>query len=134
MFDSNDVRTLLDAHLQTVSGLPDLVTENKRYTPQNVVWCRSTLLPARSTTPVLGQRVQLQGIYQVDVIVPAGSDTTTSAPLCKSIASAFFPGTTVTDGTYVVTLNNITQLPGMVDEQMNYSVPLQVEWFVLTGL
>lgn len=134
MFDANDVRALLDAHLQTVAGLPDLVTENTRYTPQDTTWTRSTLLPARSITPVLGQRVQLQGTYQVDVIVPAGTDTTASGPLCKAIMSAFFPGTTVTDGTNVVTINNITQQVSMVDDQMNYMVPLQIEWFVLTGL
>lgn len=135
MFDSNDARTLLDACLASVQGLPDLVTENRTYAPGNNPWCRSTLLPARSTTPMWGAGVTLMltGIYQVDVIVPAGSDTTASSPICKAVMSAFFPGTTnITDGTHTVIITNITQLGAMVDEEMNYTVPLQIEWAVYT--
>jgi hypothetical protein len=136
MFDANDVRALLDTHLQTVSGLPDLETENTRYTPTNAVWCRSTMLPGPSNVSAWGGGVtlQLQGIYQVDVIAPWGTSTDSTNALCKSILSAFFPGSThITDGTNTVTVNSVSQLTAMEDkETMMYMIPLQIQWVAYT--
>lgn len=136
MFDANDVRALLDQQLQTVSGLPDLETENTRYKPGNDVWCRSTLLPATSNVAAWGAgvTVQLQGIYQVDVIAPWGISTAETNALCKSILTAFFPGAVnITDGTNKVVITNISQLPAIEDkDSMFYMVPLQVQWNAYT--
>lgn len=136
MFDSNDARTLLDAHLQTVSGLPYLETENTRYTPTNATWCRSTMLPAASIVSAWGGGVtlQLQGIYQVDVIAPWGTSTDQTNSLCKSILTAFFPGSTeITDGSSRVIVTSVSQLTAMEDkDNMLYMIPLQIQWIAYT--
>lgn len=136
MFDANDARALLDAHLQTVTGLPDLETENTRYTPTNDPWCRSTMLPAASSVAAFGGGVtlQLQGIYQVDVIAPWGTSTTNTSALCKSILQAFFPGAAdITDGTNKVIVTSVSQLTAIEDKNnMMYMVPLQVQWTAYT--
>jgi hypothetical protein len=136
MFDANDARALLDAHLQTVSGLPDLETENTRYTPSNATWCRSTMLPAASNVAAWGGGVtlQLQGIYQVDVIAPWGTSTDQTNAICKSIVQAFFPGSaSITDGTHTVIVTNVSQLTAIEDKNnMLYMIPLQVQWTAYT--
>jgi hypothetical protein len=138
MFDANDARALMDAHLQAVSGLPDLDTENTPYKPGNDIWCRSTMLPAASNVAAWGGGVtlQLQGIYQVDVIAPWGTTTTQTSAICKSIVQAFFPGgAEITDGTNKIIVTNVSQLPAIEDKDtMQYSTPLQVQWTAYTTL
>lgn len=129
-FNINTIRTLLDAHLLSVAGDVPVQTENTRITPGVDPWMRSTVLPANSQVAAFGGGVVLkaQGIYQVDLMYPAGVGLDAVSAMAEAVCGAFFAGTQLTDGSQVVLTTNVSQFAAQVDAQMNYSVPLRIEW------
>lgn len=122
---------LLDTQLKTVTGLPFLQAENIRFTIDGNPWCRSTLLPARSTVISLGVGAtkQMTGLYQVDVIYPQDSGSAVAHAMADLVVAAFPIGARLTDGTttVIIEISSVMAAHPLLDF---YYVPIQVQWSV----
>lgn len=128
----HNIQTLLDARLLTVVDLPPLQKENTKnigVTGQN--FCRSTLLPARSTAVTVGQNGKdlYQGLYQIDLFYPMDQGTTAINQMADSVIAAF-PRTDLFDGIIIVHCLRAWREVGSRVEPF-YSVPVVVEWQVI---
>jgi hypothetical protein len=130
-FSINSVRKLLDAALLEVAGDIPVQTENTKISPGIDPWMRSTLLPATSEVVAFGAGavVKMQGIYQIDLFYPSGVGLDPVSEMAEAIEAAFFPGASITDGTQVINIDNISQFAASVDANLNYCVPIRVQWF-----
>lgn len=131
-FSINNVRKILETQLKSITSLPRFVPENQINTTTIDPWCRATMLPSRSTPVAFGAGtvLRLQGMYQVDLLYPAGSSLDDISAVADRIMEVFFPGVEdLTDGDIVVTISNISQLPAQIGAKQMYMVPLQIDWF-----
>lgn len=124
------IHTLLDTHLQTVATLPLLQTENTLIRPSNAAaWCRSTLLPAATTTESIGVdgRQRKSGLFQVDLFYINNGGYKDASQMADLVVAAFSKGLYLDDGTYKVMI-----LRSYVDAAKPfpnyYQLPVVVEW------
>jgi hypothetical protein len=126
-------QALLDAHLQTVVGLPPLQLENIRLTVDGSPWCRATLLPAQSFVISLGVGAskKMAGLYQVDVMYPQDDGSSPARNMADLIVDSFSIGTRLTDGdtTVIIDIASAMTAQSLVDY---YYVPVQIQWTVFT--
>lgn len=123
------IHQILDARLLAVPNLPIHQSENTLIKPANVAaWCRSTLLPAATTTESIGAsgRERKNGIYQIDLFYVTNSGYTAAGTMADSIVSSFSKGLYLTDSIYTPMVlrsyinsarpfNNYMQLPVIVE-------------------
>lgn len=131
-FSINTIRKLLDAHLKRVSNLPTHVPENATRTPGIDPWCRSTVMPSTSAVASWGSGVTLrqQGVYQVDLMFPAGQGVEAVSAMADKVIAAFYPGQeSLGDEDVPLTLTNVSQLPGYVSDKLTYVVSIRINWF-----
>lgn len=70
----NDIESTLKAAVTTVVAVNQ--SDNQHYNPQLLTpWVRTTLLPSESQNLTRGTSptVRISGLYQIDVVTPAGS-------------------------------------------------------------
>jgi len=133
---SNDViRKAMEARLDAwakaqVPPIP-VAFENSGYKPlAGQRYLRGTLIPAHPLNPsVGGNHKHRHGIYQVDVLVPAGTGATVSGPLTKAIEALFVAPTTMTrDGLKVNVLRTPAIGHGAPDDSGFWIVPVTI-WY-----
>jgi hypothetical protein len=125
------IRTLLDAQVDTVTGLPARAYENERYVATTgTPWCRTTLLPAEPTALTVGPNGQNQakGLFQVDLLYPQSIGTATVNALATLITTALKRGTILTDGTNNVHVDMSWQQTAYTIQQVWYVVPVVIRW------
>lgn len=124
------IQTLLDTHLQTLTGLPPLQLENTRNIGvTGVAFSRATLLPARTTQVTIGinGKDEVKGLYQVDLFTPQDTGTATANALADDVMDHFPRGLVLTQsGIYLHILRAWREVGRR--EAPFYNVPVLVEW------
>lgn len=129
-----NLQTALDTHLQTLTGLPTLQTENTRNVGRTgESFARATLLPARPTQASVGQhgRDLRRGLYQVDLFVPMDGGTASVNALADSVIEHFPRGLVLTASDTNVAIELAYREVGQRVEQF-YMLPVIVVWWSLT--
>lgn len=127
----------LDAVTANVAGLPTFKQEGQVATQKGTTpFCRSTLLPAKSTVAALGANPlwQQQGLYQVDLFYPVAYGYQAMRQMADSVIAAF------PTGLIQLTDENQSQLqvivaysvPGLPDEGTFIQIPVRVEWRIIS--
>ncbi len=128
-----DIHQSLDTQLSSVVGLPTLQIENTRKTNDKRIkeWCRSTLLPAKTSIETLGPlgHNKLQGLYQVDIFYPEDYNYTDTFTMADLVLTKFIIGDTI-DGINII---NSYMLPSQnVSSNINipgyYKIIVMIEW------
>ena len=122
---------LLDAQLQTISGLPAFQQENKRFELAGGSFVRSTLMPSRSSVISLGvgANKQMQGVYQISCFYPQDGGSSPARVMADNVVNAFPIGLRLTDGVITVIVE-ITSVMSSTSMTNLYVVPVQVIWTV----
>lgn len=127
------IQSLLDTHLQTLSGLPALQLENTRNIGQTgIPFSRATLLPARATQATVGLqgRDSRTGLYQVDLFYPLDAGISTINTMADSVIDHFPRGLALIDnGLRVHTLVCWRETGRRIEPF--YSIPVVVEWLCI---
>jgi len=126
------IRSALREQLKTVVAESITAFENVNYDPTpGVPWVRERILPAQPEVWTLGERQEI-GIYQVDVFVPAGGDTTIGDSIAASVRGAFEIGREMTKDGVTVGVRWSTVQPSTQDGDW-YQVPVDIHWQIMTG-
>lgn len=123
-----DISAALDYQLNTMSSLPPVAWENKKYTPtQGTLFLRPVVLSGSTTTATLGDSGEdlSQGIYQVDVIAPASKGKNAAIVMADNIANHFKRGTVLTYNSRVVRVVNVQRRPAIIDGGW-YQIPVEI--------
>lgn len=126
VIDHKLIRRELRRQLLTVHSLPELIAwENRVFTPPNppVPYIRETYLPGAEILVATNQ-IQIVGIVQYDVFVPARSGTEYAERMAASIRDVFAPASSLAG---FLAIDRSELLPGRVDDVW-YFVPVQVNW------
>jgi hypothetical protein len=124
------VQTLLNAHLEDLTGLPPTQLENtQNLAVTGEAFTRATLIPARSSVLSIGVdgRTELRGLYQVDLFVPLNSGTADVNALADLVVQHFPKGARLTDGSTTVHCALSWREVGRRVEAF-YQVPVLVQW------
>lgn len=126
MSTSGDISTL-NTILLTTSNLPTLQSENKRIDlgSGKTPWCRSTLLPARTTQVSIGSSGidNINGLYQIDLFYPQNSSYVLIYDMADAIINNFTIGSK-SGGLHVIN-SYIQKLPGVTNY---FNLAVIVEW------
>lgn len=127
-----EILAALDTQLLLTTGLPTFRAENERYLKVNkTAFCRSTILPAKTTVETLGLTGydRISGLYQVDLFYPSDEGYTTSGTIADAIV-ANFPKTlqlTLTGG-QVIAIEMAWRQPARKLDN-HYNLPILVSWY-----
>lgn len=127
----------LDSRLNSMSGLPPVAWENRRYEPvQGTLYLRTTLLPGSTTQASLGTSgldVSL-GIYQIDVIAPINENKAEALAMADDIADQFNRGLDLTYSGITVTILNVSRRSGFKSQnEAWWVVPVEVSYRSFTS-
>lgn len=128
----SEIQSALDARLATVTGLPELQTENKRVNrdgKSKTPFARGTLLPNQATQLTVGKNGvnTYSGLYQVDLFYPIDSGVTAANSMADAVMEKFVRGDTLTVGGITVHITISWREAGRRDEPF-YAVPVLVQW------
>jgi hypothetical protein len=129
-----DISAGLDGHLNTMTNKPPVSWENKKYKPVNdVLYVRPTILPADTDQASLGSNGQdlNTGIYQVDVLAPAGKGKKTAYEMADLIADRFKRGTDIVENSRTITVVRASRGTGFNDGD-RYIVSVSIEYRAFT--
>jgi len=125
------IQNILDTQLATVSDLPVLIKQNEsgaleaRYDR----YVRSTLLPAETVDLTMGLSGfdQMQGLFQIDVFMPADDGIDGSNYMADQIIAAFPSSNTLTSGSVSVRILKVWLEPSQ--QSTNYLMtPVMIRW------
>jgi len=113
-----------------------VVFENVQYDPADgETYLRAFLLPGDTASSTLaGDHRAFIGVYQISIVVPAGTGKTKTNPLVVELAGLFrLYARDTKSGVTVVTMSPVEQGPGIADAA-TYMVPVSFEYRADTGL
>ena len=129
-----DIQQTLDAQLQTVPGLPILYEENIFAQQTGTTpFCRSTLLPAKSTLESIGTNnpvVKQTGLYQIDLFYPVEYGYAAQAQMIDAVVNVFPPGKLTLQGGQQLIIFTAWSQPGHNDQSAFLQKPILVEWCI----
>lgn len=128
-----ELRAAFRTRLLTVTGLPAVAWENRNFTPpNNAAWIEERLLPAPSKYAAFGGNgisngtIKHSGIYQITLIVPAGSDTKAAETLVDTLVSLFRPGVRLTLSTGEITTCTLAYPSPPIQDGTGYRIPISI--------
>lgn len=130
MIKYSDIRKGIRAILLAVTNpnmpLPaNIAWENRGYDPVvGTPWIRETLLPGEERQ-VASDTLRGVGIMQYDLFWPIGDGTETIEDLADDIKNAFKPVTVI--GTHSLVFK-AERLPGTVEDERWYKLPIRLTW------
>lgn len=113
-----------------------VVFENIQYDPADgETYLRAFALPGDTASSTLaGDHRAFIGVYQISIVVPAGTGKTKTNPLVVELAGLFrLYARDTKSGVTVVTMSPVEQGPGITDAA-TYMVPVSFEYRADTGL
>ena len=124
-----DISAALDAHLNTMVGLPPVAWENRSYTPVvGTLYVRPTNLQgvtvASSQSASKGQDVTI-GVYQIDVFAEAGEGKNDAVTMADTIADQFKMDTELTYNSRLVRVASVSRGAANTDDGW-YQIPVEV--------
>jgi hypothetical protein len=130
-----DISAGLDRRLNTMTGKPPIAWENKKFAPtQGTLYARPTIIPADTEQWSLGQNGQdlSTGIYQVDVIAPAGKGKKAAYAMADTIADRFKRGTDIVENSRTISIINASRAAGFNDGD-RFIVPVTIQYRAFTA-
>lgn len=133
MVDHREIRQVLRSQFITASGLPVAARrswEGRGFSPPDppATWVREKYMPT-SDRLVATNQLEVRGIIQYDVCVPANSGTEDAEDLAKAIGDVFKPTTSLVGTAAVVeiAIDKCERLSG-TDDGVWYYIPIQIHW------
>jgi hypothetical protein len=131
----NDILTVMQTPLASLNtvDMGDIVYVNTMYTPELSPYVQVFHLPAPMYQASLGTYGQYRydGIFQVDVNVPAGSGRTVVNPILAEIKEIYKPGTLLTNKDISVRCKAVWESTPY-EENGWYTVPINVRYYTYT--
>ena len=133
----SEIHALLDAQLNTVSGLPTLAIEDLRVqNDPNAAWARSVLISARTMAETIGinSAARYQGIYQIDIYYPSGQGWNVGGKMmmADSVIQAFNTGTQLNSSDVFLNISSSYLNPAISDlNSKYYRISISAEWFAI---
>lgn len=127
----NDIQAALDGRLNTLSGGYDVAWPNTKFEPQaSQTFLSPSFLPATTSQVTLGSsgRDETTGIYQIDVVYPAG---TGRSSIPDAVADHFKRGTVLSYNSVKVRVVSVSIAPAVTDGAFHF-VPIQVDFQTYT--
>lgn len=124
------IQSALDAHLQTLPGLPPLQLENTRNIGRtDESFSRATLITSRPGQLTVGRDGQdiLRGLYQIDLFVPLDTGTARVNELADSVIEHFPRSLILGTAPVLVHINTAWRETGGRTEPF-YGAPVVVAW------
>lgn len=130
MTDFADVQTILDAQLDTVTGIPTITKENEKISTISGSFGRAIMQPATTIAESIGVTGfdRLNGIYVVDLFYPKDAGVADPNADVDAITIAFEAGSIFISGANQVEIFN--SYPGTTapDLEKFYRAQVIVEW------
>ena len=131
MTDYADVQTILDAQLDTVTGIPTITKENQKIrTSSTSSFGRAIVQPATTVQESIGVRGtdRLNGIYVVDLFYPKDGGVADPNADVDAITVAFEAGSIFISGANQVEIFN--SYPGTTAPDLDkyYRAQVIIEW------
>lgn len=125
------IAELLEAHLGEWAdsrGIPvawDNITEN----PPGTLYLQAYAMPATTTAIDLAEKLQvLPGVWQINVIAPAGDGTGPARTLADEVAALFPLGLSLTDGTFSCYISTPPTIYRGISSNTRYSIPVSMNY------
>ena len=127
----NDIQAALDARLNSLAGGYDIAWPNTVFEPEaDQTFLSPSFLPAETTQASLGSngKDNTTGIYQIDVVYPAGSGRST---IPDSVADHFKRGTVLSYNGINVRVRSVSISPALTEGAFHF-VPISVDFYIYT--
>jgi len=127
----NDIQAAFDNRLQSMSGGYDIAWPNIEFEPDaGTTFLRPAFLPADTLQVGLGSDGldDTRGIYQIDVVTPAGSGRTT---ISDEVADFFKRGTTLSFNGVNIRIRSASIGPAIREGAWNF-IPVSVSFQTYT--
>ena len=127
----NDLQAALDGRLATLSGGYSIAWPNTKFEPEaNQTFLSPSFLPAGTEQVGLGStgKDETNGIYQIDVVYPAGSGRST---IPDSVADHFKRGTVLSYNGLNVRIRSVSIDPAVTEGAFHF-VPVTVDFQTYT--
>ena len=130
------IRSALETHLSTISGLPDIAYENVPYEPTTgQSFIRVAYMPTVRRPAVRGRNPQQEyrGLLALNVYAPEGSGPAVCEDIVEKLLEGFEATTDITynDGSddYAVCIDYAERSIGITDAPW-YLIPVNIGWFI----
>ena len=105
--------------------------ENTPMDPPDGLYLQAYAMPAKTTTLDLAESLHvLPGVWQVNVIAPAGNGTGPSRELAEQIAALFPIGLPLTDGALICYISSPPTIFRGIPSDTRYSIPISMNYRV----
>lgn len=107
--------------------------------PDQTLYLEPKLLPGQSRVATLGAAgyVEVQGIFQISVIAPAGRGWKEAQDKADALCTLYAKGTQLTSGAYTIRILRVWEGPALIDvtagwktSAKSYCIPISVHWSV----
>ncbi|GAB2472158.1 hypothetical protein GCM10027082_24590 [Comamonas humi] len=124
------IETALEQHLLTLATPPPIAWEDVAYTPTtNQGYLRVHHLHNHPRDLFIeGGPAELPGIFQVDVVWPAGRGKVEAKQLAERVATLFAPVQNLAAGNHRIELAQTPSIAGGMPDEGWYSVPVSIFW------
>ena len=131
----DEIRATLETHLASLSGLPPVVPENVRFTPQEgSPYIQTSLVPIRTRIRTLrgsnNNFQRYQGWFQIRIMTPRFGGTGTALSLVDEIANHFEVGKSLTTGSGFQLTIEYADVGNKSLQDTHFSTILNVGWYI----
>ncbi|MEX3004225.1 DUF4128 domain-containing protein [Serratia fonticola] len=125
------IAALLEAHLGEWADAHDIPVawENTPMDPPGGLYLQAYAMPATTTAIDLEEKLHvLPGIWQVNVIAPAGNGTGPARELADQIAALFPVGKSMSDGVLICYISTPPTIYRGTSSGTRYSIPISMSY------
>ncbi|VEJ54630.1 phage tail terminator-like protein [Pragia fontium] len=125
------ITELLESRLATVAtGLGLKVSyENVQFEPFDDIYLESHVIPAKTNSiDLAGDSRVYVGVYQVNVVVKAGSGKSKAGKIANDIINAFPLNLELSRGDFTVYINSVPSAFPAVQGNATYSIPVSMNY------
>jgi len=109
-------------------GLP-VAYENIAFNPSDGPYLESHVMPATTEAIDLSRQAKvMRGVYQVNVVVPAGDGKSDAGRIADGIIETFPEGQEMSDGELTCYINSVPSAFPAITSDINYTVPVSMSY------
>lgn len=127
------ITQLLETKLAAIAsslGL-EIAMENIPFKPKDsrAIYLRSHVMPAKTLgIDITGELQVFRGVFQVDVVAPAGSGKTKAGEVADSILKAFPSGLELTSGEFTAYIESVPYRMRPLAGDTRYLIPVNIDY------
>lgn len=107
----------------------DIAYDNISFNPQGIIYLKSHLLPAKTTTFDLAQTTRVfEGIYQVSIVVPVNTGLSKANSIVSDIISSFQINTELIKDNFIVYVNSVPSAYSAIQDKTTYTIPISINY------